>query len=111
MSFKLEIITPDQIAYNEEIDLVIMPGIEGDFGVLRNHMPFLTYLRIGQVYIYKSKKVIETFLVNTGIVEVTANNCILLTEDIVRSKDFKISDEYNDLDKLKSDVISKSYYS
>ena len=61
MSFKLEIITPDQIAYNEEIDLVIMPGIEGDFGVLRNHMPFLTYLRIGQVYIYKSKKVIETF--------------------------------------------------
>ena len=33
MSFNLEIITPEQVIYNENIDLVIMPGIEGDFGI------------------------------------------------------------------------------
>jgi len=111
MAFKLEIITPQQVAYSEDVDLVIMPGVEGDFGILKNHMPFLTYLRLGQVYVYKSKKIVEKFLVNTGIVEVTSNNCILLTEDVIKSDDFKISDKDDYTDKLKSNVIDKSYYS
>ena len=64
MSFNLEIISPQQIIFNDDIELCILPGIEGDFGILKNHMPFLTTLRIGIAYIYKNKKIIETFLVN-----------------------------------------------
>ena len=51
MSFNLEIISPQQTIFNDEIDLCILPGIEGDFGILKNHMPFLTTLRIGIAYI------------------------------------------------------------
>ena len=44
--FKLEIISPNQIVFEKEIDLVIFPGREGDFGVLKNHTPFLKRLGI-----------------------------------------------------------------
>ena len=77
MSFNLEIISPEKTIFNDNIDLCILPGIEGDFGILKNHMPFLTTLRIG-VYMYKNKKIVETFLVNGGIVEVSENTCTLL---------------------------------
>ena len=89
MSFKLEIISPQDKIFDDEVDLCIMPGIEGDFGVLRNHMPFLTTLRLGIAYIYKEKKLIKTYLVNGGVVEVSKNHCTLLTEDIINSNDFK----------------------
>ena len=90
MSFNLEIISPQQTVFNDEIDLCILPGIEGDFGILKNHMPFLTTLRIGVAYIFKNKKIIETFLVNGGIVEVSKNKCTLLSEDIIKTSEYKV---------------------
>ena len=56
MTFNFEIISPQQTIFNDEVDLCILPGIEGDFGILKNHMPFLTTLRLGIAYIYKEKK-------------------------------------------------------
>ena len=58
MTFNFEIISPQQTIFNDEIDLCILPGVEGDFGVLKNHMPFLTSLRIGVAYIFKNTKIV-----------------------------------------------------
>ena len=99
MTLNFEIISPQNIFY-QDVDLVILPGIEGDFGVLKNHMPFLTYLRLGLVYVYKHKKLINSFIVNGGIVEVLDNKCTLLTEDILETKDFKVQSDSN-IEKLK----------
>ena len=111
MSFNLEIISPQQTIFNDEIDLCILPGIEGDFGILKNHMPFLTTLRIGIAYIYKNKKIVETFLVNGGIVEVSKNKCTLLSEDIVKTSDYKDqkTDDKIEIEKIR--VSKKLYYS
>ena len=73
MSLNLEIISPQKTIFNEEVDLCIFPGVEGDLGILKNHMPFLTTLRIGIVYIYQNKKLLETFLVNGGVLEIIDN--------------------------------------
>lgn len=110
MTLKLEIISPQKVLFNEEVSMVIFPGIEGDFGILENHMPFLTYLRLGQTYIYKEKKLIKKFIVNSGIVEVLKNKCTLLTEDIIESSNFKIVDDNSDIEKLKQKIINNSYY-
>ena len=59
MSFNFEIISPQQTIFNDEIDLCILPGVEGDFGVLKNHMPFLTSLRIGVAYVFKNKNSLD----------------------------------------------------
>ena len=111
MSFNLEIISPQQTIFNDEIDLCILPGIEGDFGILKNHMPFLTTLRIGVAYIYKNKKIVETFLVNGGIVEVLENRCTLLSEDIRKTSDYKDekTDDKIEIEKIR--VSKKLYYS
>ena len=110
MSFSLEIISPQQTVFNDEIELCILPGIEGDFGILKNHMPFLTTLRIGIAYIYKNKNIIETFLVNGGIVEVSNNKCTLLSEDIVKTSDYKDqkTDDKIEIEKIR--VSKKLYY-
>ncbi len=111
MSFNLEIISPQQTIFNDEIDLCILPGIEGDFGILKNHMPFLTTLRTGIAYIYQNKKMVETFLVNGGIVEVSENKCTLLSEDILKTSDFKVekTDDKKEAEKMR--ISKKLYYS
>ena len=111
MSFNLEIISPEKTIFNDNIDLCILPGIEGDFGILKNHMPFLTTLRIGVAYMYKNKKIVETFLVNGGIVEVSENTCTLLSEDIVKTSDSKVekTDDKVEIEKIR--VSKKLYYS
>ena len=111
MSFKLEIISPQDKVFDDEVDLCIMPGVEGDFGVLKNHMPFLTTLRLGVAYIYKEKKLIEKFLVNGGVVEISKKQCTLLTEDIVKSKDFEIVNNNDQLEISKKKLVDNPYYS
>ena len=111
MSFNLEIISPQQTIFNDEIDLCILPGVEGDFGVLKNHMPFLTSLRIGVAYIFKNKKIVETFLVNGGIVEVSKNKCTLLSEDVVKKSDYNIQNSEDKIEIEKIKVSKKLYYS
>ena len=116
--FKLEIISPNEIVFEKEIDLVIFPGSEGDIGILKNHIPFLTSLRVGIVYIYLEKKLIETFLVTGGIIEVSGNKCSLLTEEVINTKSVSskaITDESSkndvNLKKMKDKVLKKLYYS
>ena len=92
MNLNLEIISPQKVIFNEEIDLCILPGAEGDFGILKKHMPFLTTLRLGIAYIYKNKKLHETFLINGG-------------------DDYKISDKNLESDKQKSLTVKKLFYS
>ena len=111
MSFKLEIISPQNKVFDDDVDLCIMPGIEGDFGILKNHMPFLTTLRLGIAYIYKKKKLVETFLVNGGVVEVSKNQCTLLTEDILKSSDFKINNKEDLVEVKKKKLVENLYYS
>ena len=117
--FKLEIISPNEIVFEKEIDLAIFPGSEGDFGVLKNHMPFLTSLRVGIAYIYLDKKLIETFLVTGGIIEVSGNKCSLLTEEVINTNSVSSKtvtdksyheDEIN-LKRLKENALKKLYYS
>ena len=116
--FKLEIISPNEIIFEKEIDLAIFPGIEGDFGVLKSHMPFLTLLRVGIVYIYLDKKLTETFLVTGGIIEVSKNKCTLLTEEIIDTSSVDLNYKTNEssnkdetnLKKLKEKALEKLHY-
>ena len=117
--FKLEIISPNEIVFEKDVDLVIFPGSEGDIGILKDHMPFLTSLRVGIVYIYLEKKIIETFLVTGGIVEVSQNRCSLLTEEVIntnsvssinKNEESSNKDEIN-LKRIKEKALEKFYYS
>lgn len=76
----LDIITPDSKLFSGEVTSVILPGIDGDLGVLNNHAPLITSLKNGAISIIKETGETETFETNGGIVEVLNNKVIVLAE-------------------------------
>ena len=78
-TLKLEIVTPEKTAYSEDVEMVTLPGAEGELGVYPNHVPLLTTLNPGELRVLKGGK--ETFLaIGEGFVEVTASTVSVLTD-------------------------------
>jgi len=98
-----EIITPRSIIFSDKSDLLIVPGIEGDLGILDNHSYLVTNMRPGLVYIYKDKTISKKFFLKEGIFEFSNNKAILLTEF---AEDFEKINK-GDLDKLIIDSENK----
>jgi F-type H+-transporting ATPase subunit epsilon len=79
MPLRLEIVTPEAKAYSEDVDMVTLPGSEGELGVYPNHIPLLTTLKPGEVRILKNGQ--EKFLaVGEGFVEITGSSVSVLTD-------------------------------
>ena len=77
----LDIITPDTQLFSGEVASVMLPGIDGDLGILNNHAPLITALKEGEITIVKAENgATETFLTKGGIVEVLNNKVIVLAE-------------------------------
>jgi F-type H+-transporting ATPase subunit epsilon len=82
---RLEIVTPEATAYSEDVDMVTLPGAEGDLGVYPNHVPLLTTLKPGEVRVLKDGR--ETFLaVGEGFVEIKADAVSVLTDMALESE-------------------------
>ena len=78
-TLKLEIVTPEAVALSEDVDLVTLPGVEGELGVYPQHVPLLTQLVPGVVVAHKGDQVL-TFAVSEGFVEITGHRVSLLTD-------------------------------
>lgn len=76
----LDIITPDSNLFSGEVSSIVLPGIDGDLGVLNNHAPLITALKEGSISIIKETGETETFETKGGIVEVLNNKVIVLAE-------------------------------
>src|SRR5256714_1624790 len=78
-TLRLEIVTPETTAYSEDVEMVTLPGSEGELGVYPNHVPLLTTLNPGELRVLKGGK--ETFLaIGEGFVEITASRVSVLTD-------------------------------
>ncbi len=78
-TLRLEIVTPEAKAYSEDVDMVTIPGAEGELGILPQHVPLLTSIKPGELRVLKDGK--ETFLaVGEGFVEITQERVIVLTD-------------------------------
>lgn len=76
----LEIISPDKKLYEGEVKSIILPGIDGSFGILDQHAPLISALKKGEIQISVTDSQKETFAVNGGVVEVLNNKVIVLAE-------------------------------
>jgi F-type H+-transporting ATPase subunit epsilon len=75
----LEVVTPDRLVLSTEADVVVCPGVEGQFGVLPGHIPFLSALEIGEMY-YKAGGKTEYLAVSGGFAEVTGEKVTIVAE-------------------------------
>ena len=73
-----ELVSPSELIASEEVDMVVVPGADGDFGVLAGHAPVLSNLRPGVVDIHNDGQVTKTLFVEGGFAEATAERCTLL---------------------------------
>ena len=96
----LEIVTPDRRVVREEVDEVVCPGIEGEFGVLPGHTPFLTALKIGELN-YRIGDARKYIAITWGYAEVDADRVEILADmaetaeeiDLRRAEEAKASAE------------------
>ncbi len=75
----LEVVTPDRKVLSTNADVVVCPGVEGQFGVLYGHVPFLSALDIGEMY-YRSGTKTEFLAVAGGFAEVTGEKVTIVAE-------------------------------
>jgi len=79
ISFRL--VMPERELVNTEADMVVVPGAEGDFGVLHGHAPLISTVRPGVLEVLQDNKVEQRFLVVGGIAEVTPERCTVLADE------------------------------
>lgn len=73
------LVTPEKLFFSSAVDMVIVPGTEGDFGVLAHHAPFISMIRPGVVELHSGGNV-EKFFVSAGYAETHGTECTLLAE-------------------------------
>jgi F-type H+-transporting ATPase subunit epsilon len=78
-SIKLEIVTPQATVYSEDVDMVTLPGIEGQIGILPHHVRLMTRLVPGEMIVRSSGQV-RFMAVGEGLIEVTANRVSIVTD-------------------------------
>ena len=86
-----DLVSPEKLIFNDKVGMVIVPGKEGDIGVLPGHSKLLSSLRPGRVMVYgEDKNLLKSFFLSGGFVEINPEKCIVLAEDI---------DEISNIDK------------
>ncbi|MBU6183349.1 MAG: ATP synthase F1 subunit epsilon [Verrucomicrobia bacterium] len=83
---RLEIVTPEAKSFSDDVDSVVIPGVEGEIGVLPMHAPLMTLLQPGELRVVKGGE--ETRLaVGEGFVEITQEKIAVLTDMAVKESD------------------------
>jgi F-type H+-transporting ATPase subunit epsilon len=86
---KLEIVTPYGLVFSDDVDEVVASGSEGEFGVLPNHTPFITTLKIGMLT-YKKDNVAGYCFVNNGFAEVGPDKVLILADSAEKAEDIDV---------------------
>lgn len=82
-TISFDLVSPEKLLFNDEVEMVIVPGKDGDIGVLPGHSKILSSLRSGRVMVYgKDKNLLKSFFVTGGFVEINPEKCIVLAEEI-----------------------------
>lgn len=83
MALHFELVTPEKLVRSEEVHMVVVPGTEGEFGVLEGHAPIMSTVKNGPVAIYRSAGAEpETIQVEGGFAEVNERGLTILAEHI-----------------------------
>jgi F-type H+-transporting ATPase subunit epsilon len=85
-TLKLEIVTPEARTYSDNVEMVTLPGVEGEMGVYPQHVPLMTQMVPGEIVVRKDGH--DLFLaVGEGFVEITAERVAILTDMAIKSDD------------------------
>ncbi len=94
-NFKLDIISPEKTLFSDDVLMVTMPAVEGDMGILKNHINFITFLKPGIINIQLKDKSSEELYIEEGTVEFSSNILTVLSSTVFQ------------LNELSKDLVQK----
>ena len=103
MPVALEIISPERLLLDRDVEMVVIPGTEGDLGILPGHAKLITGLRGGLVDLYENGARTERYFVTGGFAEVTEDRCSVLADSITRQSDLNAAAAQEALTKAEAD--------
>ena len=98
---EFELVSPEKLILSEPVEMVVVPGIEGDLGVLPGHSPLISVVRPGVIYVYEAGSIKNSIFVAGGFCEVEPERCTVLAVEAVPV------DEIDGADALKRDTDAK----
>lgn len=85
-TLKLEIVTPEARTFSEDVDMVTLPGVEGEMGIYPKHVPLMTQIKAGEVAVKKGGHEYH-LAVGEGFVEITGERVAILTDMAIKADD------------------------
>jgi F-type H+-transporting ATPase subunit epsilon len=83
MALHFELVTPAKLVRSEDVHMVVVPGAEGEFGVLEGHAPFMSTIRDGALKVYRTENgTPEEIMIQGGFAEVSTNGLTVLAEHV-----------------------------
>ena len=102
-TISFDLVSPENLIFNDEAGMIIVPGKDGDLGVLPGHSKVMSSLRPGRVMVYgEDKNLLNAFFVSGGFAEINPEKCIVLAESVVELNTLEkslIEKEIQDLEK------------
>ena len=104
-----DLVSPEKLLFKDEVGMIIVPGREGDIGVLPRHSKLLSSIRPGRVMVYgEGKQLLKSFFVSGGFVEINPEKCILLAEEVFEISKLDKSAIEQQIQELKNETSDKS---
>ncbi len=101
---QFELVSPEQLLVSEDVEMVVVPGGEGDFGVMPGHSPMISTVRPGVIHVFASGAVSSRIFVAGGFAEVTGSRCTVLAEEAVPVGDIDRAEVETDLKNAVEDI-------
>ncbi len=101
---QFELVSPEQLLVSEDVEMVVVPGSEGDFGVLPGHSPMISTVRPGVIHVFASGAVSSRIFVAGGFAEVTGSRCTVLAEEALPVDDIDRAAVETDLKNAVEDI-------
>ena len=112
-TISFDLVSPEQLVFNDKVGMIIVPGKEGDIGVLPGHSKFLSSLRSGRLMVYgEGKQLLKSFFVTGGFVEINPEKCIVLVEEVFEMNSLnksEIEKQVQELENETSDELKRQY--
>jgi len=104
--FSVSVVTPEGPAFEGEAEMIVVPGADGEIGVLARHAPLVAMLNAGstRVYLDMDAQEIQTFATGPGFFQVLEDRAIALVDDAVQAKDIDKERAQRQLDEAKAEL-------
>jgi F-type H+-transporting ATPase subunit epsilon len=101
-----ELVTPERMVLSEMVDMVVVPGTEGNFGVLPGHSLLVSTIRPGTLDIYRGQAVTRRIFIVGGFAEVTPERCTVLANEVIATEELNRTEIESELQEIEGNLPS-----